>query len=360
MNAADFAVAQFRFLQRLLLVHGRLNYRRMCKFILYSFWKNAVLTLLLFYYTFISGFSGTSMFEGMVWTSFNVILFWPIIATGMFDRDVADEKALDNPALYENGRLGLDLNVARMVEMLLSALVHSLILFMVMMLAFDNMDTMHSNDYYSFGTSVFTWLVVTMNYRVVFVTSTVNWVFVAAIASSFATYVLFLAVYCRSGWLSPWMYNVDVQMVQEPLFWIGLLAVPALAIMVDSFKAFLILEFLPDRRGLALERVTAKDRRTPEAATSRCMDRDAPLPVCPEDVEMVLESVDVERGPSQHGSSFAFDHPGAGPRRLSFKRNPSAGDTSLMDAAPAPAAQDTWELYLIGGSEIVDFYRIGC
>jgi len=113
--------------------------------------------------------------------------------------------------------------------------------------------------------------------------------------------------------------------------------------MVDSFKAFLILEFLPDRRGLALERVTAKDRRTPEAATSRCMDRDAPLPVCPEEVEMVLESVDVERGPSQHGSSFAFDHPGAGPRRLSFKRNPSAGDTSLMDAAPAPAAQESVE-----------------
>lgn len=38
VNAADFAIAQFQYLQRLLLVHGRLNYRRMCKFILYSFW----------------------------------------------------------------------------------------------------------------------------------------------------------------------------------------------------------------------------------------------------------------------------------------------------------------------------------
>jgi len=355
VNAADFAICQFHFLQRLLLVHGRLNYRRMCKFILYSFWKNAVLTLLLFYYTFISGFSGTSMFEGMVWTSFNVILFWPIIATGVFDRDVSDQQALNNALLYQNGRLGLDLNLKRMVEMLLSALVHSLILFMVMMLAFDKMDTMHANDYYSFGTSVFTWLVFAMNYRVIFVTSTINIVFVAALASSFGVYILFLAVYCRSEWLSPWMYNVDVEMMQEPLFWIGLLAVPALAIMVDSFKALLILEFLPDRRGLALERVKVEEgppasasasasasARSPKTAPARSAASDPGLAICPEDVEMTMGD-DAARQmmrsqSSRLASSFAFDHPGSGPRRINFKRNPSAGDTSLMDVPQPPGA----------------------
>ncbi len=30
MNAADFSIAQFRFLERLLLVHGRWDYRRTC------------------------------------------------------------------------------------------------------------------------------------------------------------------------------------------------------------------------------------------------------------------------------------------------------------------------------------------
>ena len=37
-----------------------------------------------------------------------MILFWPIIATGLFDRDVTDEQAIRFPALYETGRLGLD------------------------------------------------------------------------------------------------------------------------------------------------------------------------------------------------------------------------------------------------------------
>ena len=47
MNASDFAIAQFRFLKRLLLLHGRWNYRRICKLILYSFYKNTAITLTL-------------------------------------------------------------------------------------------------------------------------------------------------------------------------------------------------------------------------------------------------------------------------------------------------------------------------
>ena len=38
-NASDYSIAQFRFLQRLLLVHGVCNYWRLVKCILYSFYK---------------------------------------------------------------------------------------------------------------------------------------------------------------------------------------------------------------------------------------------------------------------------------------------------------------------------------
>lgn len=34
VNASDFSIAQFRFLKRLLLVHGRWSYRRLSKVIL--------------------------------------------------------------------------------------------------------------------------------------------------------------------------------------------------------------------------------------------------------------------------------------------------------------------------------------
>mgnify|MGYP002048875542 CR=1 FL=1 len=40
VNNADFASAQFRFLKPLLLHHGRRNYRRTSKVIIYFFFKN--------------------------------------------------------------------------------------------------------------------------------------------------------------------------------------------------------------------------------------------------------------------------------------------------------------------------------
>ena len=47
--ASDFALGQFRFLKRLLLVHGRLNYQRLGSMVLYNFYRNAVFIMLLFW-----------------------------------------------------------------------------------------------------------------------------------------------------------------------------------------------------------------------------------------------------------------------------------------------------------------------
>lgn len=57
-RASDYAIAQFRFLKRLLLIHGRLSYRRISKVILYSFYKNVLLYFTQFWFTFVNGFSG--------------------------------------------------------------------------------------------------------------------------------------------------------------------------------------------------------------------------------------------------------------------------------------------------------------
>ncbi|CAE7573810.1 ALA3 [Symbiodinium natans] len=229
VNSADFAISQFRYLVRLLLVHGRWNYQRACKFVIYSFWKNAVhlscklsRVLLMFYYTFYSGYAGQSLFEDMVRASYNFVLAFPIITTGMFERDVEEEQVLANPGLYVNGREGLDLNASKLVEMLLSAAVHSCVIGFVMLLVCRDMYLLQAGDYYTFGTIVFTVLVIAMNYRAAFLTRTWNWVTVAGQLSSFLTYLLFLAVYCNksvSDQLQPWMYGVPTRMLKSPHFW---------------------------------------------------------------------------------------------------------------------------------------------
>ena len=48
--ASDFAIAQFRFLTPLLLVHGRLNYKRLTRMILFFFYKNLLFGTTIFVY----------------------------------------------------------------------------------------------------------------------------------------------------------------------------------------------------------------------------------------------------------------------------------------------------------------------
>ena len=50
VNASDYAVGQFRFLARLLLVHGRWNYRRMAVLVSYMFYKNVILCVVPWFY----------------------------------------------------------------------------------------------------------------------------------------------------------------------------------------------------------------------------------------------------------------------------------------------------------------------
>lgn len=47
--ASDFAMGQFRFLKRLLLVHGHWNYSRLGYMVLYNFYRNAVFVMMLFW-----------------------------------------------------------------------------------------------------------------------------------------------------------------------------------------------------------------------------------------------------------------------------------------------------------------------
>ena len=62
--SADFAVAQFRFLEPLLLVHGRWSYLRIARMVSYFFYKNLLFGLTIFFYNALCFFSGQIIFNG--------------------------------------------------------------------------------------------------------------------------------------------------------------------------------------------------------------------------------------------------------------------------------------------------------
>lgn len=103
-NAADFTIGQFRFLRQMLFVHGRWNLRRISIVIGYSFYKNFLLVLSLVFYAPFNGFSGTSLYESYLLTTFNLVFTsLPVLILGIFDVDVSAEMALMVPSLYQLG-----------------------------------------------------------------------------------------------------------------------------------------------------------------------------------------------------------------------------------------------------------------
>lgn len=62
-NASEYAIARFSYLVPLMLMHGRWNYMRISKVILFSFYKNFLVVLPNFYYSFKNLYSGTSYFD---------------------------------------------------------------------------------------------------------------------------------------------------------------------------------------------------------------------------------------------------------------------------------------------------------
>ena len=104
-NASDYSFGQFRYLRRLLIVHGRWSYRRISKLILYSFYKNTVLYLTQFFYVFWSAFSGASLHDQWTIALFNTIFTAiPIMAVAVFDRDLKADVAEEFPQLYKQGQ----------------------------------------------------------------------------------------------------------------------------------------------------------------------------------------------------------------------------------------------------------------
>ncbi|XP_031381202.1 probable phospholipid-transporting ATPase 8 isoform X2 [Punica granatum] len=64
--ASDFAIAQFRFLERLLLVHGHWCYRRISMMICYFFYKNITFGFTLFWFEAYASFSGQPAYNDCI------------------------------------------------------------------------------------------------------------------------------------------------------------------------------------------------------------------------------------------------------------------------------------------------------
>ncbi|KAJ3254954.1 hypothetical protein HK103_006751 [Boothiomyces macroporosus] len=102
--ASDYAISQFRFLTKLLLVHGRWAYMRCAELALNYFYKNIIWLFILFWDQFYCGFSSGLAMDVTYSMYFNTIFtFLPTIFIGMFDQDINATISMLIPEIYLKG-----------------------------------------------------------------------------------------------------------------------------------------------------------------------------------------------------------------------------------------------------------------
>ncbi|KAF9240395.1 Ca-transporting ATPase [Melanogaster broomeanus] len=106
-RSSDIAISQFRYLKKLLLVHGAWSYQRLSKLILCQLLLQelSLSTMTQFWYSFFNNFSGQIAYESWTITFYNVIFtLLPPFVIGIFDQFVS-ARVLDRyPQLYSLGQ----------------------------------------------------------------------------------------------------------------------------------------------------------------------------------------------------------------------------------------------------------------
>nr|KAJ3413279.1 hypothetical protein HK105_002124 [Polyrhizophydium stewartii] len=130
VRAADYAFGEFRFLERLLSVHGRFNYLRMSNLIFYSFYKNIAFITIQWWFGFWNAWSAQAVLEEVFFISYNVIFTsLPPFAYAVFESDVEEEQIERYPQLYREVQQGLYWNLYKIMSWFNTAILHSVFIF---------------------------------------------------------------------------------------------------------------------------------------------------------------------------------------------------------------------------------------
>ncbi|NXI60164.1 AT10A ATPase, partial [Chloroceryle aenea] len=185
--ASDFAVPRFRYLEKLLLVHGHWCYSRLANMVLYFFYKNAMFVALLFWYQFYCGFSGSSMIDQWYLIFFNLLFSsLPQLITGVLDKDVPAEVLIAVPQLYKSGQNMEEYQPHMFWMNMIDAMYQSLVCFFIPYFTYYDSEV----DVFSWGTPITTIALFTIILHLAIETKT--WTFLHWSSCIFSILLFFL------------------------------------------------------------------------------------------------------------------------------------------------------------------------
>ncbi|KAF9611561.1 hypothetical protein IFM89_033565 [Coptis chinensis] len=235
--ASDFSLPEFRFLERLLIVHGHWCYKRISKMILYFVYKNIAFGLTLFYYEIYTCFSGEVIYDDWYMVLFNVILTsLPVISLGVLDQDVSADVCLQFPALYQQGQRNICFSWTRIIGWVLNGFLTSLSVFTLSLHSLSISafrDKGEVADMSHLGAITYTCIIWTVNCQITLIISNFTWIQHLFIWGSILLWYIFLYVY---GLLPPIYSSGGFHLLTEalgaaPMYWMITLLVVVTSVL---------------------------------------------------------------------------------------------------------------------------------
>ncbi|KAK9113745.1 hypothetical protein Syun_020542 [Stephania yunnanensis] len=249
--ASDFAIAQFRFLERLLLVHGHWCYRRISMMICYFFYKNMTFGFTLFWFEAHASFSGQPAYNDWYMSFYNVFFTsLPVIALGVFDQDVSARLCLKYPQLHQEGTHNILFSWHRILGWMLNGVSSSIIIFYFVTTSTFPQSFREDGRvaaYEALGVAMYTSVVWTVNCQMAVSINYFTWIQHVFIWGSIVLWYLFLLLYgSLPPLLSTTAYKVLVEVsAPSPLYWFStLLVVISTLLPYFSYKALQV-SFFP-------------------------------------------------------------------------------------------------------------------
>ncbi|XP_030466430.1 phospholipid-transporting ATPase 2 isoform X1 [Syzygium oleosum] len=135
-RAADYSIGKFRFLKRLILVHGRYSYNRTAFLSQYSFYKSLLICFIQIFFSFVSGISGTSLFNSVSLMAYNVFYTSIPVLVSVLDKDVGEETVMQHPQILFYCQAGRLLNPSTFAGWFGRSLFHAVVVFAISMRAY--------------------------------------------------------------------------------------------------------------------------------------------------------------------------------------------------------------------------------
>ncbi|PRP86622.1 hypothetical protein PROFUN_05101 [Planoprotostelium fungivorum] len=255
--SSDYSIAQFRYLANLLLVHGRSSYIRTSRLVLYSFYKNAVLSVCLLLFVCHNLFSAQNLFDSNSLAGFNVLFAaGPIIFFAILDQDVKPDKVFAYPRLYEIGQRNEQFSLKLLWGWFAYGIFHALIIYYGMTYWFGYSVVAEGGQTYDIWTlsiAGFSAVVLVVNLKVAVETYYWTWVNYAAILSTIAVWFIYSFLFNAIESVAGEEYWVTQKLWKAPSFWFFLIIITATCLIPDLSFRFIYRTYFPELRHIVQE-----------------------------------------------------------------------------------------------------------